>query len=78
MNNTRPKSILPPAYFTIRGFELLGETLPQARHVRLLLADEPQSGGEIGVRAHSAAYLRHELNAEPLRAARLPTTPGGR
>jgi superfamily II DNA or RNA helicase len=52
------------AYFSIRGFELLRHTLPGVRHFRLLLGDKPLEGEDIGLRPDSAAYLRHELNAE--------------
>jgi len=54
------------AYFSIRGFEQLQTTLPQVRHFRLLLGDRPDAGDDIGLQPDSAAYLRHELNAEPL------------
>jgi len=59
------------AYFSIRGFEQLRETLPGVRRVRLLLGDKPLDGDDVGLRPDSAAYLRHELNAEPLREATL-------
>src|SRR5690606_30274634 len=53
------------AYFSIRGFEQIRETLPGVSQFRLLLGDRPQDGEDIGLRPDSAAYLRHELNAEP-------------
>lgn len=56
------------AYFSLRGFQHLRATLPNVRHFRLLLGDTPQSGSDVGVLPDSAAYLRHELNAEPLAA----------
>jgi superfamily II DNA or RNA helicase len=59
------------AYFSIRGFELLRHTLPGVRHCRLLLGDKPLEGEDIGLRPDSAAYLRHELNAEPFTEATL-------
>jgi superfamily II DNA or RNA helicase len=59
------------AYFSIRGFELLRNTLPGVRHFRLLLGDKPLEGEDIGLRPDSAAYLRHELNAEPFTEATL-------
>lgn len=59
------------AYFSIRGFELLRNTLPGVRHFRLLLGDKPLEGEDIGLRLDSAAYLRHELNAEPFTEATL-------
>jgi SNF2 family DNA or RNA helicase len=59
------------AYFSIRGFEQLRETLPGVRRLRLLLGDKPLEGDDVGLRPDSAAYLRHELNAEPLREATL-------
>jgi hypothetical protein len=59
------------AYFSIRGFELLPNTLPGVRYVRLLLGDKPLEGEGIGLRPDSAAYLRYELNAEPFTEATL-------
>src|SRR6266511_1132838 len=59
------------AYFSIRGFEQLRDTLPGVRHFRLLLGDKPLEGEDIGLRPDSAAYLRHELNAEPFTEATL-------
>jgi superfamily II DNA or RNA helicase len=59
------------AYFSIRGFELLRNTLAGVRHFRLLLGDKPLQGEDIGLRPDSAAYLRHELNAEPFTEATL-------
>jgi phosphatidylserine/phosphatidylglycerophosphate/cardiolipin synthase-like enzyme len=59
------------AYFSIRGFEILRTALPGLRHFRLLLGDKPLEGEDIGLRPHSAAYLRHELNAEPFTEATL-------
>jgi superfamily II DNA or RNA helicase len=59
------------AYFSIRGFEHLRHTLPGVRHLRLLLGDKPLEGEDIGLRPDSAAYLRHELNAEPFTEATL-------
>lgn len=53
------------AYFSIRGFEQVRETLPNVRHFRLLMGDKPDTGEDVGLRPDSAAYLRHELNAEP-------------
>ena len=59
------------AYFSIRGFELLRNTLPGVRHFRLLLGDKPLEGEDVGLRPDSAAYLRYELNAELFTAATL-------
>jgi hypothetical protein len=59
------------AYFSIRGFELLRHTLPGVRQLRLLLGDKQLEGEDIGLHPDSAAYLRHELNAEPFTAATL-------
>src|SRR5712692_11236892 len=59
------------AYFSIRGFEQLRDTLPGVRRFRLLLGDKPLEGEDIGLRPDSAAYLRHELNAEPFTEATL-------
>jgi hypothetical protein len=53
------------AYFSIRGFEILRYALPGLRHFRMLVGDKPLAGEDIGLRPDSAAYLRHELNAEP-------------
>lgn len=57
------------AYFSIRGFEQLRTTLPGLRRFRLLLGDDPQSVEQIGLRPDARAYLRGELNAEPLTLA---------
>lgn len=57
------------AYFSVRGWEQLRDTLPSVRHFRLLLGDQPAAGDDIGLGPDSAAYLRHELNAEPLSEA---------
>lgn len=54
-----------PSPFSISGFELLRNALPGVRHFRLLLGDKPLEAEDIGLRPDSAAYLRHELNAEP-------------
>ena len=59
------------AYFSIRGFAQLRETLPRVQRFRLLLGDKPLEGEDIGLRPDSAAYLRHELNAEPFTASTL-------
>ena len=59
------------AYFSIRGFEQVRHTLPEVRRFRLLLGDQPQEGEDVGLRPDSAAYLRHELNAEPFTEATL-------
>jgi superfamily II DNA or RNA helicase len=59
------------AYFSIRGFDLLRQTLPGVGQCRLLLGDKPREGEDIGMRPDSAAYLRHELNAEPFTEATL-------
>ena len=59
------------AYFSIRGFAQLRDTLPSVRRFRLLLGDKPLEGEDIGLRPDSAAYLRHELNAEPFTASTL-------
>jgi SNF2 family DNA or RNA helicase len=61
-----PQVDIATAYFSIRGFELLGEALAGARRIRLLLGDEPQHASDVGVRADAPTWLRHELNAEPL------------
>lgn len=41
------------------------------RRFRLLLGDQPQEGEDVGLRPDAAAYLRHELNAEPFTEATL-------
>jgi hypothetical protein len=46
------------AYFSVRRF-------------RLLLGNKPLEGEDIGLRPDAAAYLRHELNAEPFTASTL-------
>jgi hypothetical protein len=55
------------AYFSIRAFDLLRHTLPTVGSFRLLLGDEPQSSEDIGLRPNARAFLRKELNAEPLK-----------
>ncbi len=55
------------AYFSIRGYQLLRHTLPNVHCLRLMLGDEPQSAVDVGLRPDEKAFLRHELNAEPLR-----------
>ncbi len=57
------------AYFSIRGFEQVRTTLPGVRRLRLLLGDKPPDGAAVGLQPDSAAFLRHELNAEPLTEA---------
>ena len=57
------------AYFSVRGYELIREALPSVRHFRLLLGDNPQGPDDIGLQPNSRAFLRHELNAEPLNEA---------
>jgi superfamily II DNA or RNA helicase len=59
------------AYFSIHGFEQIRRTLPEVRRFRLLLGDQPQEGEDVGLRPDAAAYLRHELNAEPFTEATL-------
>jgi superfamily II DNA or RNA helicase len=54
------------AYFSIRGYQQVRHTLPQLSGFRLLLGDEPKQAEQVGLRPDSAAFLRHELNAEPL------------
>ena len=55
------------AYFSIRGYQLLRHTLPGVNCLRLLLGDDPHSAEDIGLRPDAKAFLRKELNAEPLR-----------
>jgi hypothetical protein len=59
------------AYFSIRGFEQVRDSLPGVRRFRLLLGEKPQDGEDIGLRPDSVTYLRHELNAEPFMEATL-------
>jgi len=54
------------AYFSIRGYQQLRASLPNLAGMRLLLGDTPVDGAQVGLRPDSAAYLRGELNAEPL------------
>lgn len=53
-------------YFSVRGYQHLRHTLPQVGRFRLLLGDSPADADDVGLGPDSAAYLRHELNAEPL------------
>jgi hypothetical protein len=55
------------AYFSIRGYQLLRQTLPSVNCFRLMLGDDPHSGDDIGLRPDAKGFLRRELNAEPLR-----------
>ena len=57
------------AYFSIRGFQQVRHTLPHINQFRLLLGDEPKTARQGGLQPDSAAFLRHELNAEPLSEA---------
>lgn len=57
------------AYFSIRGFQQVRQTLPTVGRFRLLIGDEPKTADHIGLRPDSAAFLRHELNSEPLAEA---------
>lgn len=57
------------AYFSIRGYQQVRQSLPHVRNFRLLLGAEPQSAADVGLQPDSAAFLRHELNAEPLTEA---------
>lgn len=57
------------AYFSIRGFQQVRQTLPGVGRFRLLIGDEPKTADRIGLRPDSAAFLRHELNSEPLAEA---------
>ncbi|MCB9122347.1 MAG: helicase [Caldilineaceae bacterium] len=61
-----PQVDIATAYFSVRGFEMVQETLPGVRHFRLLLGDNPQDASAVGLQPDSRAYLRSELNAEPL------------
>ncbi len=54
------------AYFSIRGYQHLRDSLRTVGGMRLLLGDDPSEGVDVGLRPDSAAYLRGELNAEPL------------
>jgi hypothetical protein len=65
----QPQVDIATAYFSVRGYELLRETLPSVRHFRLLIGDSPQDADAVGLRTDSRAYLRNELNAEPLAEA---------
>jgi len=57
------------AYFSVRGYELIREALASIRYFRLLLGDNPQDPDDIGLQPNSRAFLRHELNSEPLNEA---------
>ena len=57
------------AYFSIRGYQQLRASLKAVGGMRLLLGDSPAEGADVGIRPDSAAYLRGELNAEPLSEA---------
>jgi len=57
------------AYFSVRGYDLIRAALSSIRHFRLLLGDNPQDPDDIGLQPNSRAFLRHELNSEPLNEA---------
>lgn len=57
------------AYFSIRGYQQVRHNLPKINQFRLLLGDEPKTARHLGLQPDSAAFLRHELNAEPLSEA---------
>lgn len=57
------------AYFSIRGFQQVRGTLTAVGHFRLLIGDEPKTADQLGLQPDSAAFLRHELNSEPLTEA---------
>ena len=54
------------AYFSIRGFQQVRETLPTVGRFRLLIREVLKTDDQIGLRLDSAAFLRHELNSQPL------------
>lgn len=66
---TGQKVDIATAYFSVRGYNLIREPLSSVRHFRLLLGDNLQEPGDVGLQPNSRAYLRHELNAEPLNEA---------
>lgn len=66
---TGQKVDIATAYFSVRGYNLIREPLSSVRHFRLLLGDNLQEPGDVGLQHNSRAYLRHELNAEPLNEA---------
>lgn len=68
-NHTNQGMHVATAYFSIRGFQALRHALPGVNQFRLLLGDEPKTAEKVGLRPDSAAFLRHELNAEPLSEA---------
>ncbi|MCB0054192.1 MAG: hypothetical protein KDE01_36265, partial [Caldilineaceae bacterium] len=53
-----PQVDIATAYFSVRGFEMVQETLPGVRHFRLLLGDNPQDASAVGLQPDSRAYLR--------------------
>jgi SNF2 family DNA or RNA helicase len=65
----QPQIDIATAYFSVRGYELLRVALAEVRHFRLLLGDNPQAADAVGLQPDSRAYLRNELNAEPLTEA---------
>ena len=54
------------AYFSIRGFQQVEDTLPGVGGFRLLIGDEPKSEHDVGLKPEAASFLRGEINAEPL------------
>lgn len=54
------------AYFSIRGFQQVEDTLLGVGGFRLLIGDEPKSEHDVGLKPEAASFLRGEINAEPL------------
>ncbi len=65
----RPDLDVATAYFSIRGYQQVRHNLPRVNKLRLLLGDEPKTARQVGLQPDSTAFLRHELNAEPLNQA---------
>ena len=59
------------AYFNVQGYSLLRQGLKGLGSFRLLLGEEPQDGGEVGLRPRAASHLIQELNGAPFDEATL-------
>jgi superfamily II DNA or RNA helicase len=62
-------SDIATAYFSIRGYEQVRDSLNKLKSFRLLLGSEPTEGGEVGLTP--ARRLKLELNQEPFSEATL-------
>lgn len=55
------------AYFSVRGYQQVRGSIESLAAFRLLIGEQPKDADDIGASPDAAEYLRHELNAEPLK-----------